>query len=81
MHRQSFLIPVWVTAFSLFFCVGPISIWEGWELDRGFVGRSCWFCGVNCGVDLAFRPEHLDIAGKVFVAIGDHLLSFLLWEP
>lgn len=75
MHRQSFQIPVWVIAFSLFFCVGPIGLWGRWELNRGFVGRGC--CSmVFVGLALLDFPELLDVAGKVFVAIDDHLL----WE-
>lgn len=35
---------------------------------------------LNVELALLDFPEHLDVAGKVFVAIGDHLLSFLLWE-
>lgn len=35
---------------------------------------------LNVELGLLDFPEHSNIARKVFVAVGDHLLSPLLWE-
>ena len=82
MRKQSFWILVQVIiAFSLMLCVEihqPPAFGEDGTLVRDLWAEAGGSLIVAVGLVFLDLSEHLVVAGKVLVAVGDHWLAFLL---